>query len=101
MSDFRLELDSDAIAELGFGDDAEDLAQEVGDAVAQVAAALAPKDTGAGAASIHAEVSSDGESVYADVSWDRDHFYMGFKETGTEHEPAQPFLRPALDQTRI
>lgn len=101
MSEYRLELNPAAIAELGFSDDAEELAQDAGDQVADIAYDLAPKATGEGAASIHAEIDSDDESVYADVSWDPDHFYMGFAETGTEHQPATPFLRPALDQASI
>lgn len=101
MDGFRLQLDADAIADLGFSDEVADLAQDVGDQVAERAAELAPKRTGAGAASIHAELGEDEDGAYADVSWDRDHFYMGFKELGTEHEPAQPFLRPALEQTQI
>lgn len=99
--DFRLELDEDAIADLGFDDDAEELSQEAGDQVAELAAEYAPKVSGDGAASIHAEVDRDDESVYADVSWDPDHFYMGFHELGTEHESAKPFLRPALDATSV
>lgn len=101
VSDFHLDLDSDAIADLAADDDAEQLAQEAGDQVAERAADLAPKATGEGAASIHAEVEVDEVSAYADVSWDRDHFYMGFKELGTEHEPAKPFLRPGLDASSV
>lgn len=101
MDDFHFDLDADAIADLAADEDAEDLAQEVGDQVAERAADLAPKATGEGAASIHAEVDVDDVSAFADVSWDRDHFYMGFKELGTEHEPAKPFLRPGLDATSV
>lgn len=100
-ADFHLDLDPDAIADLVHTEEAAALAQEVGDQVAALARENAPKRSGEGAASIHAEVDEDSTSVYADVSWDKDHFYMGFKETGTEHEPAQPFLRPALDSTSI
>lgn len=99
--DFDLDLDEDAIADLMFDEDAEDLAQEVGDELAELASDLAPKLSGEGAASIHAEVDVDSESAFADVSWDPDRFYMGFKELGTEHEPPHPFLRPALDSLRI
>lgn len=101
MTDFRLELDDSAIAELGFDEEALAMLQDVGDQVAGQAAALAPKQTGEGASSIHAEVEVDDESGYADVSWDADHFYLGFAETGTSHQPATPFLRPALDATSI
>lgn len=100
-ADFHLDLDEDAIADLGFDDDAQDLAQEVGDEVAETAAGFAPKRTGEGAASIHAETDVDDESAYADVSWDRDHFYLGFAEVGTEHQAPTPFLRPGLDASSV
>ncbi len=69
---------------------------DLGVEVANDAAALAPKRTGAGARSIRAEyaVAADGGREVR-VSWDRDHFYMSFAEFGTEHQRATPFLRPA------
>lgn len=66
------------------------------DAVVEDARDRAPKQTGAGAESIHAEQVDETPPTYR-VSWDPDHFYMGFHELGTEHEPARPFLRPAAD----
>lgn len=99
--DVRVDLDKHAIAELDSDDAAEDLAQDVGDRVASRARHLAPKRTGEGAASIHAETDVDDESAYADVSWDKDHYYMYFQEVGTEKMPAHPFLRPALDQVSL
>jgi HK97 gp10 family phage protein len=65
----------------------------VGEKVAQRAAQNAPKRSGAGARSIHAEVVGD----EVRVSWDRDSFYMLFHELGTSRMSARPFLRPALD----
>lgn len=101
MDGFRLALNASAIEDLGFDNEAEELAQEAADEVADKARELAPKLSGAGAASIHAEVDVDGDSVYADVSWTPEQFHMGFAETGTQHQPATPFLRPALDSTSI
>lgn len=101
QGEFHLELDAAAIAELGFDAETEDMLEDVGGQVADTARELAPKDTGEGADSIHGEAGVDDESAYVDVSWDRDHFYMGFHELGTEHQPARPFLRPALDSTKI
>ena len=66
----------------------------VAERIAQAAAIAAPKDTGAGAASIHAEPDPDEPGAYR-VSWDQEHFYMAYQELGTEHQPARPFLRPA------
>lgn len=65
----------------------------VGHRVAQRAAQQAPKRSGEGAASIHAEVVGD----EVRVSWDRQHFYLYFHEVGTSRMNARPFLRPALD----
>ena len=65
----------------------------LGDDVAKRAARDAPKDSGAGARSIRAEIVGD----EIRVSWNRDHFYMFFHEVGTSKKSARPFLRPALD----
>lgn len=69
---------------------------EVADRVAERMAARAPKDTGGGAESIHAEPDPDEPGFR--VGWDQDHFYLGFHELGTEHQPARPFARPAADE---
>ena len=95
------DFDDGALTDLLHDSDTEALLQDAGDAVAGNAAEGAPKRTGAGAASIHAEVDSDTQSAYADISWDPQHFYMFFAEVGTEHESARPFLRPALDSTTL
>jgi HK97 gp10 family phage protein len=99
--DVEFQFDPSALGDLLESAETAALMQDAGNAVAATAADLAPKRTGAGAASIHAEVEQDAESFYADVSWDKDHFYMFFAEVGTEHESARPFLRPALDSTQI
>jgi HK97 gp10 family phage protein len=64
------------------------------DAVAERARALAPRNTGAMADSIHAVRT--GPTQFS-VSFDKDHFYGQFVETGTEKMPPRPFLRSALD----
>lgn len=61
--------------------------------VAAIARRRAPRNTGAGADSIHAE-RFDGRPGYG-VSWDRAHDYMRFPEFGTIYIPAQAFLRGA------
>lgn len=58
---------------------------------------LAPKDTGAGAASIHAESVVDAQGPAADISWDREHYYMIFPHQGTKYMPPRPFLEDALE----
>lgn len=97
----RVVLDPAAIASLAETPEAAEMAQEAGDVIADRARDLAPKRTGAGAASIRADVGDDEDGYYADVSWDADHFYMGFAELGTERQAARPFLRPALDESSI
>ena len=57
----------------------------------------APKRTGAGAASIHAEAVLDGPEWTARASWDQLHRYMKFHELGTRYMPAEPFLVPAFE----
>lgn len=93
MAAFDLRLDSAAIDDLAYGPDAQDLAQDAGDAVARIARTLAPKRTGAGAASIRAAVATDSDGAYAEVSWDEAHAYMRFSN--------RRFLEPALRQARI
>lgn len=93
MADFRLDLDAEAIAELAFGPDAAELAAEAGEAVAKIARRLAPKRTGAGAASIRAAVATDDQGTYAEVSWDKAHAYMRFSNIA--------FLEPALRAAEI
>lgn len=60
------------------------------------AAGRAPKDTGAGAASIHAEAVLDDGQWAALVSWDQRRFYMYFHEVGSRSLPARPFLVPSF-----
>lgn len=56
----------------------------------------APKDTGEGAKSIHAERVGD----HYRVSYDKEHDYMRFSELGTRKRPARPFLRPAVTDVK-
>ena len=65
--------------------------------VVRDARAGAPKRTGAGAASIHAESVLDGPEITAHISWDRDHFYMSFVDLGTHVLPPLHFLEDALE----
>lgn len=98
---FRFVADRRAMRDVSFSPPVRDYVDDLGDDVAERARQLAPKRTGAGAASIHAEAGEDRGGAYADVSYDEAHSYMAFAELGSEHEPPQPFLRPALDQTRL
>jgi HK97 gp10 family phage protein len=72
------------------------LVRSIGEKVRTEAERLAPTDTGALAASIHVEVESQdghpGVVIIADVP------YAAFVELGTSDTPAQPFLRPAIEE---
>jgi len=88
--------DRRAIADLAGHQDVRAEVDKAGAQVAETARRLAPKDTGAGAASIHHKVQLDRFGWSAVVSWDREHDYMFAQEVGTSEMPAQPFLRPAI-----
>lgn len=70
-------------------------AQARGDEIARAAAAGAPKRTGAGAGSIHAETVLGPDGWEARVSWDTAHDYMRYQDEGTSEIPAQHFLEAA------
>jgi HK97 gp10 family phage protein len=80
-----------ALRELLATTEVQDHVRIAANAVASAAKRRAPKDTGAGAASIHAEKSGNGYLV----SWDQAHAYMEYAELGTRTRRAKPFLRPA------
>lgn len=92
----RLQLDRRAIAGIASDDEGRRATVAATEPVVTDARRFAPKRTGAGAASIHAEYGKDGRGWRGDVSWDAQHFYMQFQELGTRRQRARPFLRPAL-----
>lgn len=69
-----------------------------GRAVAAYAARIAPKRTGAGAASISQDTRLDAGEWVTHISWDQLHRYMVFPDVGTRYQRAQHFLETALDQ---
>jgi HK97 gp10 family phage protein len=89
-----------AIDAYGSSEDAKRLLAKLGGFIAVDARAGAPKDTGAGAASIDYEVGEDSKGAYVRVSWSKDRFYMMFVELGTSKKSARPFLRPAATKRR-
>lgn len=70
---------------------------EIGERIAAEARSRAPRRTGQGADSIHAE-PQPGTAPEVHVSWERDKYYMAFQERGTVRLPARPFLIPAADR---
>lgn len=98
MADVRVVVHPEGVRELASDPSVEAFMLDVGRRVAQVAASVAPKRTGAGARSIHPEAvhTPDGWEVH--VSWDQDHDYMRFHELGDRYLPARRFLTTALDR---
>lgn len=92
MASVRVKLYPKAIREVALHRQAQERLRNESEKLAQLAAVLAPKDTGALAASIRAEEQDDGTWR---VSWDQEHSYGIFQELGTETNRPQPFLRPA------
>ncbi|MET8908386.1 HK97-gp10 family putative phage morphogenesis protein [Micromonospora sp. NPDC004551] len=97
MADVRVDVHERAVREVASSEDLRDLLMETGEPIEQRAAGLAPKRTGAGAASIRREPVLDGFAWTVRISWDREHYYMYFHDRGTERLPARPFLEPALE----
>lgn len=60
------------------------------------AGALAPKDTGRGAASIAPTPAWD-DSTAVNVTWSNQYPYLIFQEDGTKYVPARHFLRDAFE----
>jgi HK97 gp10 family phage protein len=93
----RVDVDEQAVRDVAGSLDVRDLLMESARPIVGTAQALAPKATGAGAASIRSEPVLDGDQWTVRISWDRAHFYMYFSDRGTVHLPARPFLEPALE----
>jgi hypothetical protein len=93
----RLLLYSGPIGLLDEDLEMEQLLLDAGWGVSREAAALARKRTGRGAASIRPWPGHGPAGPHVDVSWDRNHFYMIFHETGTTRIAEQPAIGPALD----
>lgn len=72
---------------------------DIANEIAAQARSDAPRLTGEGAESIHAE-PQPGIDPAVHVSWERDKYYMRFHELGAKHLPARPFLVPAADRYR-
>lgn len=99
MAKTRVRWNYKAIRELRTDPQVVAFVERVAGDMGQEMAALAPKDTGAGAASIGVHPGrAKGSSR---VGWDAEHFYMLFPEIGTEHQSAQRFSRNVLDRYTI
>lgn len=96
MADVELVVYDAAIQELARDSRMGDVLVEAAAPAVAEARAGAPRRTGAGGASIHAEPVLDGPEWTARATWERERFYMYFHERGTEKMPARPFLVPAF-----
>lgn len=66
--------------------------------IARTMAQDAPRDTGAGADSIHQETAVEAGGWASRVSWDREHDYMRFPNSGTRFMHGQHFLERAVER---
>lgn len=97
MADVRIVPDEKAIAGLAREPWLRQYLMEVAAGPVRLTQQMAPRRTGALAASIHAEAVSTADGWEVDTSWDRDRYYGRFQELGTVNLPAHPFLVPAFD----
>lgn len=92
-------IDEPALLKLARGKPTRALLRAAGEAFADELRAVAPKDSGGGAASINVE---DGQTPDGDpavlVGWDAQHYYLLFPEYGTERQREQRFTRTLLDR---
>jgi HK97 gp10 family phage protein len=95
----RVVLNRAAIQALGHRPSLREKLIHVAQVIATRAQGLAPKRSGAGAASIHVVSVETAEGWTVRVSWDATHRYMLFQEVGTSTMQPRPFLRPALKRT--
>jgi HK97 gp10 family phage protein len=95
--DVRIVLHQQAIDDLARDPDMRVGLLQASEPVVHQARGDAPKFTGRGAFSIHAEAVLDGPEWTVRIGWDEERFYMYFHEVGTRKLPARPFLVPALE----
>ncbi len=96
--DVRIVIDEQGIKELVREPWLRQYLLEVAEGPVRMARQMAPRRTGLGAASIHAEAVETADGWEVDSSWARDRYYMRFHELGTRNLPAHPFLVPAWEE---
>ena len=90
----RYEIDMRGIDELENSEQMRVMLRKVAEAAAEGARRRAPVDTGR----LRDSISSEDETGRAWYGTDVD--YALFQELGTRYQPAQPYLRPALDDAK-
>lgn len=94
--DIRVDLNKRAIEDLRAENFLKDFLLTESKAIIAEAMRRAPKRTGRGAASIHAEPQLVHGEWVSQISWDRAHGYMAYQELGTRYMRPHSFLRPAI-----
>lgn len=91
----RVDFDERGMAALARSVEIRDALLDVAEAkVVRPARVRAPKLTGFGASTIHAEARLAGTAWEIDTSWSQDAFYLKFHELGDRYMHADPFLVP-------
>lgn len=91
----KVQINEAGMAALARSIEIRDAALDAGESrVARPAQVRAPKRTGFGASTIHAEAQLAGSEWEIAVSWSLDANYMRFPHFGTRYMDADPFLVP-------
>lgn len=101
MGDVRIVVDQRAVDALAGDPDITAVLLEAAKPVVDDARFRAPRRTGAGAESIQAQPFAEPGEQTVRITWDRNHFYMGFHDLGTNTLPARHFLEDALEANLI
>ena len=93
----RVVINERGIRDIVGSADVRDLLLEVADPIVDGARTLAPKRSGLGARSIHAEDVHDGFEWTVRIGWTTERYYMRFQDEGTQYIDARHFLELALE----
>lgn len=93
----RVVINDRGIRDIVGSTDVRDLLLEVARPIVDSARVSAPKRSGAGARSIHAEDVLDGFEWTVRIGWTVERYYMRFQDEGTKYIDARRFLELALE----
>jgi HK97 gp10 family phage protein len=99
-TDVYVTVDDGGIRQILASEGARDVLLDAADPIVDAARALAPRRTGAGSASIHAQALTSGRGWTVRVGWTTRRYYMRFQDQGTrgQHpDPARHFMSIALE----
>ena len=75
----------------------EETAENLARGIARIQRRTAPRRTGIGSRSVSVSQGQDAEGRYWEFGPSERGFPLAFEEYGTEHQPARPFIRPAIE----